>query len=67
MSCKGFRYKHCMKSDNIMEYEEVNFAYTQAGWKEIGAEPENGIPKAIVFEWTEDGPPVYPVVNWPHS
>lgn len=37
MSCKGFRYEYKLTSHDILEYEAVNFAYTQAGWKDLGA------------------------------
>ena len=42
MSCKGFRYEYKLTSHDILEYEAVNFAYTQAGWKDLGAPPGEG-------------------------
>lgn len=65
MSCKGFHYEYKLSSIYPQEYEAVNFAYTQAGWKEIGVLPDEGIPSHIIFEWQHDGPPIYPFVNWP--
>lgn len=65
MSCKGFRYNYKLKSKYPQEYEAVNFAYTNAGWDEVGALPDDGIPTHIVYEWQKDGPPIYPFVNWP--
>lgn len=64
MSCKGQRYAYPLKSKYPQEYEAVVFAYTQAGWKEVGAKPEDGIPTHIIFEWQQDGPPYSPDVNW---
>lgn len=64
MSSKGFRYNYELESHYPQEYEAVNFAYTNAGWEEIGALPDKGIPTHIVYEWKKDGPPVYPFVNW---
>lgn len=65
MSRKGFRYEYKLTSHNVLEYEAVNFAYTQAGWKELDLPLGEGFPESIVFEWTKDGPPLYPEVNWP--
>ncbi len=65
MSKKGFRYEYRLSSVFPQEYEAVNFAYLQAGWKEVGAIPDEGIPTHIVFEWQKDGPPIFPFVNWP--
>lgn len=65
MSCKGRRYAYKLKTIFPQEYEAVNFAYLQVGWKEVGSIPDDGIPTHIVFEWTRDGPPVYPDVNFP--
>lgn len=65
MSSKGFRYEYELQSKYPQEYEAVNFAYLQAGWKEIGALPEEGLPTHIIFEWQNDGTPYYPSVNWP--
>ena len=65
MSCKGFRYEYKLTSHDILEYEAVNFAYTQAGWKDLGAPHGEGFPESIIFEWEKDGPPLYPAVNWP--
>ena len=65
MSCKGFRYDQPLTSKYPQEYEAVVFAYTQAGWKEVRAKPDTGIPTHITFEWLYDGPPHYPSVNWP--
>lgn len=65
MSCKGFRYVYKLSSIYPQEYEAVNFAYLQAGWKEIPTLPESGLPTQIVFEWQQDCPPVFPTVNWP--
>lgn len=65
MSSKGFRHEYRLKSFYPQEYEVVNFAYLQAGWKEVGAIPSEGIPTHIIFEWTKDSPPLYPFVNWP--
>ena len=65
MSSKGFRYEYQLSSNNILEYEAVNFAYISAGWKELGALPDEGLPRSIVFEWQKDGPPFFPQVNWP--
>lgn len=65
MSCKGFKYEYKLNTRYPQEYEAVNFAYLQAGWREVGALPAEGIPTHIIFEWTKDGPPFYPFVNWP--
>ena len=65
MSSKGFKYEYHLNSKYPHEYEAVNFAYLSAGWKEIGALPDEGIPTHIVFEWPHDGPPIHPSVNWP--
>lgn len=65
MSLKGHRYAYKLKTILPQEYEAVNFAYYQAGWKEVDSIPDDGIPTHIIFEWTRDGPPVYPVVNFP--
>ena len=65
MSRKGFRYEYKLTSHDILEYEAVNFAYTQAGWKDLGAPPGEGFPESIIFEWEKDGTPLYPAVNWP--
>lgn len=64
MSCKGFRYEYKLKTYYPHEYEAVNFAYLQAGWKEIDVH-ETGIPTRVIFEWPYDRPPIYPAVNWP--
>ena len=66
MSCKGRRFHHELKTPYPQEYEAVNFAYTQAGWIEVGVIPhENGLPHYIVYEWPKDRPPVYPHPSWP--
>lgn len=65
MSCKGFQYKYKLKTPYPQEYEAANFAYTQAGWLDVGFEEKNGIPSHIIFEWPHDRPPYYPFVNWP--
>ena len=65
MSRKGTIYHYPLQSQYPQEYEAVNFAYTQSGWKEVGALPEIGLPTHIVFEWQKDSPPIYPMVNWP--
>lgn len=66
MSNKGFQYSYKLSSHYPQEYEAVNFAYLQAGWKEVGVlPPETGFPTHIIFEWQGDGPPFFPPVNWP--
>lgn len=65
MGYRGFSYEYILASHDIREYEAVNFAYTQAGWKDLGATPGEGVPQAIVFEWTKEGPPFYPQISWP--
>ena len=65
MSRKGFKYEYVLTSNSILEYEAVNFAYTTAGWKDLGAPPGKGFPKSVIFEWQKDGPPFFPQVNWP--
>lgn len=65
MSNKGYRFEYRLTSGYPHEYEAVSFAYLQAGWKEVSARPEAGLPTHIVFEWQQDGPPIFPVVNWP--
>lgn len=62
---KGFRYEYQLTSQYPQEYEAVNFAYLQAGWREVGAKPDTGIPTHIIYEWDYDRPPIYPFVNWP--
>lgn len=65
MSCKGYQCSYKLNSIYPQEYEAVVFAYSQAGWKEIGALPAEGLPTHITFEWQFDSPPVYPAVAWP--
>lgn len=65
MSEPKHRYAYRLTSGHLPEYEAVVFAYTQAGWVEVAALPESGLPTHIIFEWQKDCPPIYPSVNWP--
>nr|WP_325258393.1 hypothetical protein [uncultured Oscillibacter sp.] len=65
MSRKGFRYVYQLKSIYPQEIEQVIFDYTQNGWKHIEDIIDDGPPFKIVFEWTRDGQPYFPMVNWP--
>lgn len=65
MPRKGTLYNYPLKSIYPQEYEAAVFAYSQAGWKEVGALPAEGLPTHIIFEWQLDSPPIYPAVAWP--
>lgn len=60
---KGFIYKHPMKTGHVTEFEQVHFAFTQAGWKFVELLPETGWPTHMVFEWPKDCPAYYPDVS----
>lgn len=66
MSRKGFRYAYPLKSTNEamlgQELDKVGNAYQDAGWIEVDFLPEEGFPTHVVFEWQNDGPPIYPSV-----
>lgn len=65
MSRKGFRYTYKLQSNSPAELGKVGDAYQNAGWIEVDFLPESGPPTHVIFEWQNDGPPIYPSVDWP--
>lgn len=67
MSHKGFRFAYSIHSqkqaDFYRELDIVCTAYQNAGWIEVEFRPAAGQPKEIIFEWQNDGQPVYPVIE----
>lgn len=64
MSHKGWIYKYPLESTSGIEIDRVATTYELAGWKEIGFEPEEGVPTHIIFEWQLESIPLYPGVSW---
>lgn len=67
MSHKGFRYAYPLESSGQAslgkEIDRVGNAYQLAGWIEVDYIPKDGIPTHIIFEWQQEGIPVYPDVS----
>ena len=67
MSRKGFQYPYPLVSKTQAELgKEVDIvgnAYQNAGWIEVDTIPADGFPTHIVFEWQNDGLPVYPTIT----
>ena len=67
MSCKGREYRYKVRSKTQAELSAelpvVFAAYQNAGWKEVGYEPNDGFPKEIIFEWPLDRLPIYPHIE----
>lgn len=60
-----FQYTYKLEKGNLNEVESVLFAYETHGWKTVEVVlPEEGFPTHIIFEWTKDGTPFYPNVNF---
>ena len=66
MTYKGTRYTYSIVSKGpaklAEEIDTVGNAFQNAGWIEAEIIPESGFPTHIVFEWTQDGRPIHPVI-----
>ena len=67
MSCKGRQSRYIVHSKTqaelSVELPVVFAAYQNAGWKEVGCEPNDVFPTEIIFEWPYDRLPIYPLIE----
>lgn len=69
MPDKAFRYAYEIQSKTQSalgkELDIIGNAFQNAGWVEVGFIPETGIPTHVIFEWRQEGRPVYPSISYP--